>query len=232
MATYLPSSSSYSSKGKSVTHKRFCLSSPFNPSFSAILTLIPPRHACATFSLSAINIIRSPAFVSKTLENSFWMPSLISFNIGDSSPASVTLIQAIPFAPRDMASLVRSSISFLDGLPMPVILTPFTTPPSFIALRKTLKFEPATMEVTSFNSRPNLVSGLSTPYLSIASLYVSLGKGLDSSIPFASLKRSQKSPSISSMISSLSTKDISRSTWVNSGCRSALRSSSLKHFTT
>lgn len=42
--------------------------------------------------------------------------------------------------------------------------------------------------LTSFNSRSNLVSGLSEPYRSMASAYVSLGKGSGSSIPLISRK--------------------------------------------
>lgn len=42
--------------------------------------------------------------------------------------------------------------------------------------------------ITSFNSRSNLVSGRSEPYLLIASAYVSLGKGFGNSTPLSSRK--------------------------------------------
>jgi hypothetical protein len=46
--------------------------------------------------------------------------------------------------------------------------------------------------ITSFNSRSNLVSGRSEPYLFIASAYVSLGKGFGSSTPLISRKTCKK----------------------------------------
>jgi len=42
--------------------------------------------------------------------------------------------------------------------------------------------------ITSFNSRSNLISGLSEPYRLIASAYVSLGKGFGSWTPLISRK--------------------------------------------
>lgn len=46
--------------------------------------------------------------------------------------------------------------------------------------------------ITSFNSRLNLVSGLSEPYLLIASAYVSLGKGFGSWTPLISVNTCSK----------------------------------------
>jgi len=46
--------------------------------------------------------------------------------------------------------------------------------------------------ITSFNSRSNLVSGRSEPYLFIASAYVSLGKGFGNSTPLISRKTCNK----------------------------------------
>jgi len=49
--------------------------------------------------------------------------------------------------------------------------------------------------ITSFNSRSNLVSGWSEPYLFIASAYVSLGKGFGNSTPLISRKTYKKTTS-------------------------------------
>jgi len=46
--------------------------------------------------------------------------------------------------------------------------------------------------ITSFNSKSNLVSGRSEPYLFIASAYVSLGKGFGNSTPLISRKTCNK----------------------------------------
>ena len=113
----------------------------------------------------------------------------------------------------------------------PVMHIPRMSPPDAAASSKTLNPEFSTLSFMLFSSNPNLVSGLSLPYLSIASLYVRRGKGVFISMPMMSENRRFKNPSCMLMTSSTSTKDISRSIWVNSGCLSALRSSSLKHLT-
>ena len=83
----------------------------------------------------------------------------------------------------------------------------------------------------STNSRGILKSGLSEPNLLIASAYVIRTKlfGRDTFITFLNNERSKFS--IMSITSSSSTKLISISSCVNSGCRSARRSSSRKHRT-
>ncbi len=63
----------------------------------------------------------------------------------------------------------------------------------------------------------------------MASSQVIRGMGNATSRPMASRHTSATMRSVASITSSTSTKDISRSTWVNSGCLSARRSSSLKH---
>ena len=71
--------------------------------------------------------------------------------------------------------------------------------------------------------------GLSAPYRVMASFQVTRRKGRESSIPFTSFMTAARRRSVTPCTSSSSTKLISRSIWVNSGWRSARRSSSRKH---
>ena len=151
--------------------------------------------------------------------------------MGDCQPSAVIFTHARPFAPKELASRVSSSSSFLENSPHPFALRVLIIPPFLTASAKTLKPESFTIAVISFNSRPNLVSGLSSPYLPTASAYVSLGNGSDNFTPIPRSNNSAIRPSISPITSSLSTKLISASICVNSGCLSARRSSSLKHLT-
>ena len=81
------------------------------------------------------------------------------------------------------------------------------------------------------SSFPNLRSGLSDPNRAIASAYVMRGIGRWIWKPAISGHSRSTRSSATSTTSSLVTNDISRSTWVNSGCRSARKSSSRKHRT-
>ncbi len=76
-----------------------------------------------------------------------------------------------------------------------------------------------------------LISGLSEPYSFIACPYFKRGKGVliiffSGNISFIKFTHNS---SVKFRISSWEVKAISISNWVNSGCRSALESSSLKH---
>ena len=146
------------------------------------------------------------------------------------SPEGWIWIYARPLASYPFAKSTRASICFLGISPNPVALIALTDWPSVLAgPLNTTKSISLTMSDTSFNSIPKRISGLSEPNLSIASLHVILLRGSSTLTPKMSLKILAISLSVTSITSSASTKDISKSTWVNSGCLSALKSSSLKH---
>ena len=73
------------------------------------------------------------------------------------------------FAPKDTASFVISSISFLEYLAPPGILIPLTIPPLSSVFLTISKFDSKIISPISNNSKPKRVSGLSEPNLSIAS---------------------------------------------------------------
>ena len=85
--------------------------------------------------------------------------------------------------------------------------------------------------VTSHSVRSRRRSGLSTPYLSIASAYVMRRSGSVSSMPSTSRHNVAMSPSIMFWRICSLTNDISMSICVNSGWRSLRRSSSRKQRT-
>jgi hypothetical protein len=103
-----------------------------------------------------------------------------------------------------------------------------TTPPAVNAWSNTLTVLPATAALTSSSSSPNRTSGLSLPYLPMASAYVMRRKGVARSTPLTCLNMALTSPSMVPRMPSWSVQAISRSSCVNSGCRSARRSSSRK----
>ena len=133
------------------------------------------------------------------------------------------------FAPNDTASFVISSMSFLENLAPPGILIPRTIPPFSRVSLTILNSDCKIISPISNNSNPKRVSGLSEPNLSIASCQGIWINGGFTSTP-AALKVSTIKPSTHLITSCCSTKDISRSIWVNSGCLSARKSSSRKHF--
>ena len=133
------------------------------------------------------------------------------------------------FAPKDTANFVISSISFLLYLAPPGILIPRTMPPFSRVFLTISNSDCKMISPISNNSKPKRVSGLSEPNLSIASCQeICLNGGLISTP--AALNASTSKPSTIFITSGCSTKDISISICVNSGCLSALKSSSLKHF--
>ncbi len=176
--------------------------------------------------------MRSPGSAQVLFSNAAISSSLKNLAIGDLIPSSSTTIHARPFAPYVFTNSPRLSISFLLKPPHPLALIALTLPPPVTASENTLKPHSLTRSDTSTSSIPNLMSGLSEPNLSMASLYGILGNGVSISTPSASLKAFFINPSFIVITSSTSTKDISRSSCVNSGCLSALRSSSLKHLAT
>ena len=117
----------------------------------------------------------------------------------------------------------------MSDLPLGTLIAAIRESSSLAGSLKTLKSQFLNKDLTSRSSRGFLKSGLSIPYFSMASLYVILGN-LSKSISRVFLKTSRIISVIRFIISSASVKESSMSSCVNSGCLSALRSSSLKHF--
>ena len=136
---------------------------------------------------------------------------------------------ARPFAPIPFACSVSLSIFFLVYAAALFFATiALTVPPSAIAFLNTIKSVLSAQSVMSLINISKRVSGLSEPYFSIASAKVIRGSGIGISTLTVSFISLVIKPSAISIMSSVSTKLISRSICVNSGCLSALKSSSLK----
>ena len=190
----------------------------------------PSTERTSDFFLSATTRTTSPFSAPALPRIAVISSSVMNFANDDAIPSSVILIHARPFAPKPLAVSVSLSISFLVSLLTAFFaLIALTVPPASSADLNTTNSLFATSSERSKSSISKRVSGLSEPYLSIASLYVSLGSFSGISTLIASLKTLWMYFSIISRTSSTSTKDISRSICVNSGCLSALRSSSRKH---
>ena len=100
-------------------------------------------------------------------------------------------------------------------------------PPGALApLATTLRGERAQTDVTSLNVSPKRRSGLSLPYVRMASSYGTRGNGVAIFTPSVSCQIAANSPSTAMNTSSSVTKLISMSICVCSGWRSARRSSS------
>ena len=153
-----------------------------------------------------------------------------------SSPPGLTARWTSPRAPKRLTSSVSSSISRRVAPPIPGAVMPFTRPPDASAssnTRKPLAGVPSGATSTdprSYSSIPKRRSGLSDPNRSIASSYSKTGNGISRIGRSGAVARvtpitmcSMKALTVSS-----STKLISRSSWVNSGCRSPRMSSSRK----
>ena len=204
---------SYSNSGKSVTHTKLKPSSLINSRRFASSRRTLPRTVLATITVSAPKRSRSPSSASKALFIEDFSSSVRNLAIGDCQPSAVIFTHARPFAPYVEASSVRPSISLRENVAHPLALMAFTSPPASTAPEKTLKPHPLRRSVRSVNSRPNLVSGVSRPKRSMASLYVIRLKAPPSatSTESASLNRCTMRPSIISITSSESTKLISAS---------------------
>ena len=139
------------------------------------------------------------------------------------------LIQARPFALYIFTNSVSSSIFLLVSFSAAFFaFIHLTLPPPASASENTLNPLSFTMSEISLSSSPKRVSGLSEPYLFIASSYGTRLSGSCTSRPSVSFRSVFMKPSLTAMTSSSSTNDISRSICVNSGCLSARRSSSRK----
>ena len=144
----------------------------------------------------------SPGFASALTFNASICSSVKNFKIGDFTvPSSMYVIQAIPFAPKEIASERTSSISFLEYPAMPGILIAFAIPPFFKVSLTGSNVDSIIMSEISNNSKPKRASGLSEPNLSIASCQLILVKGGLISTP-AALNASTIKPSVSSITSS------------------------------
>ena len=111
---------------------------------------------------------------------------------------------------------------------------PLTIPPAATASASSGTPPPPcsfTRPVRTTCSMPKRRSGLSLPYLSIDSSKGMRRKGRGISTPSTSFQSLTMSPSMTSKTSFCSTKLISTSICVNSGCRSRRRSSSRKQRT-
>mmetsp|Transcript_22825 Transcript_22825/g.70934 ORF Transcript_22825/g.70934 Transcript_22825/m.70934 type:complete len:279 (-) Transcript_22825:561-1397(-) len=234
-ASRRPSSSLNSNIGKSVTHVSACRSST-SPRVCATNCRTRSRALFATASLSAMSRIRSPsaapAASSSLAVSSGENPSRIGL-AASSSPPAATRAKARPLAPPLIASAATSPLGgfrreFEILLPSGTTHA-LTTPPSATHPEKTLNPHPATAAETSLSSSAKRVSGLSQPYLPMASSYVMRGKGVGRSTPSTSLKIALTRSSCSARMVSWSANASSMSSCVNSGCRSARRSSSRKH---
>ncbi|MEA2121915.1 MAG: hypothetical protein JMHAAFGB_00027 [Dehalococcoides mccartyi] len=134
-----------------------------------------------------------------------------------------------PAAPYFLARFISSSCWLLLYPPQPGAEMALIAPPWAATFLKTPKAEEAPISVISASSIPKRRSGLSQPYFSIASAKLIRGNFL---LYFISGRTLATSPvnrsSMSCIMSFSSTKLISISSWVNSGWRSALKSSSRK----
>mmetsp|Transcript_6209 Transcript_6209/g.21831 ORF Transcript_6209/g.21831 Transcript_6209/m.21831 type:complete len:378 (+) Transcript_6209:175-1308(+) len=236
-ASSLPSSSFHSNIGKSVTHSTSCFVSSTSPSMRAAALRTRSSALLTTGSASAAMSRRSPGCApphsSSSAASRPAMPSTTGFAPSSVAPSSATRRNASPPAPAATASLHSSP---LGGLSLAFAIRPpsgtrqhFTTPPASTAFENTAKPHPRAASVTSYSSRPNLRSGLSEPYDPIASAYDMRRNGLGRSTPAASLNAAAVSSSARSMMASCGANATSMSSCVNSGCLSALRSSSRKH---
>ena len=145
------------------------------------------------------------------------------------APSAPTRIQASPRAPSSFFTKDSSrSTSPRESASASCTGRHFTMPPRSTASRKARKPLAAKASVRSASSSRTRVSGLSLPKRAMHSAQERRGKGRGSSIPAASRAPRTVSSSSTASTSSTPTKDISRSTWVNSNWRSARCASSRK----
>mmetsp|Transcript_13801 Transcript_13801/g.57675 ORF Transcript_13801/g.57675 Transcript_13801/m.57675 type:complete len:231 (-) Transcript_13801:747-1439(-) len=225
--------------GQSVTQSTLLgLSEPsMSPRHSPRCSRTADSDAATVGASPAPKSSRSPSSTGPTAARSSSSRSPTMFSLmaamASKPPPSAMRAYASPRAPPRCAA--SSTSPFL----MRTLLMPFaysagtrmalTCPPADTAPSNTLNPQPETMALTSVSSRPKRRSGLSEPNLSMASAYVMRGNTSGRSIPPTRENRSRARPSAIEMTASWSTKLISMSNCVNSGCLSALRSSSLKH---
>src|SRR5262249_16761998 len=189
-----------------------------------------PSASLTTPSLSATNKIRSPLATRSRSLSACLIASEKNFSIDPVNLSPSNFIHASPSALFCSAILGSSppgrSLVFESSLAPPLAFSARTTPPDVTALQNTPKPDWLAMSETSTISSPNRRSGLSEPYFASTSAIVIRGHGDATCTPTHPSKNSTASASTVERTSSSSTNDISRSSWVNSGCRSARRSSS------
>ena len=169
-ATYLLSLGLYLRSGKSTTQRNSSFSLLTSERISPSLSLTFDITWFTVSTESAPKNTMSPFSIERASAKSPHSSSLRNLTMGELHPSSPTLIHASPFAPSEIAYSVRSSISFLVSFSAPPLrLSAFIVPPFSTAPRNTLNSESLNMEEMFFSSRPNLVSGQSVPYLSMAS---------------------------------------------------------------
>ena len=219
-----PSSAFQPTRGKSSTHTGAQAASGTRPCRSANRTRSVPSTSEATSSESATSVMRSPGDAPRSVA----IPSRNLATGERREPSSCTATHTSPFAPSACASAIRSSPSLREvPSPAPGTTRPRTTPPPSTTERNTPNSVRPAASVQSRISMPNRRSGRSVPKRRMASAYAMRGNGVGRSIP-ASAKHATRTASVRSSMSPGSTKEASTSNCVNSGCRSARRSSSRK----
>jgi len=220
------SSSSHSKRGKSATQANlkipdFLASSGKNSRRSSPKIL---RAVCVSSATNkAISCSEPPRFSQMALNS-----RSSSFKL-DLNPCCF-FIQTIPFPPKSLA-FCPSLSSWLRDNPAPWgTKRAFKTPPAESAPRMTEESTDAPISVRSSISIPKRKSGLSVPYLAMLSSKVNRGKGR-SIFTSITAKTDANMSSTKSNTSCSETKLISMSICVNSGCRSARKSSSRKQRT-
>ena len=178
--------------GKSVTQTG--LNSPVleRPSTLPISTRNAPRAIrVISFSSPMMKII-SPSFIPVALVNSFCKSSLKNLEIPPISSPFSSFIHANPFALYFFTKSVKPSIFLREYFAPPGITNPLTISADLNAL----KSDWSVNGFTSWRKRSKRVSGLSEPYVSMASSQVRRGNDLGNFAPITSLNMLQVKPSI------------------------------------
>jgi len=118
---------------------------------------------------SATIMIMSPALAPIASEIAAISSSEKNFAIGPPSPSSVTGKYARPLALCSCTNSMSLSIWARGRSAQPGAHRPLTTPPFAATPAKTLKPQPSAMLVMSTSGRSKRRSGLSEPYLFMAS---------------------------------------------------------------
>ncbi len=179
--------------------------------------------------MSATIRIRSPSEAPVASISTRWTSSERNLAAGPLRPSAVTDRYTRPFAPNRFARSVSSSVSRRVAPPRPGATIALTRPPDASMSSNTRKPDPPPRTgPRSTSSIPKRTSGLSEPNRSMTSSYVNRGNGISPSGRSGRVARdtSMTIDSTKPISASSSMKLISRSSWVNSGCRSPRRSSS------
>ena len=174
-------SSFHSYIGKSIIQQNL-YSSFIRFSFLPTASLTCPSAVAAFSHSSAANNSRSPscAFVCVISCACMFAWKYLTM-LPSRTFLPIAFIHASPGSLYNLAISISSSISVLVNLPAPFAFRQNTFPFLSAMLLNIPKSECFTVSVTSINSSPNLRSGLSLPYLFIASWYVILWNGIGTS---------------------------------------------------